>query len=141
MIAVVGLGAVTGVYLWTGHRTTIESIAVLPFSNPGGDSNTEYLCDSITEGIINSLSQLGGLEKVIPWIIVARYEGPGMDFEKIKRELGVDAILTGRVAKRGENLAISLELIDVWNNSHHLLPAICHTPRSDSKRASCPTPR
>src|ERR1700674_2288998 len=41
---------------------TIDSVAVLPFVNAGGDPNTEYLSDGITESLINSLSQLPHLK-------------------------------------------------------------------------------
>ncbi len=112
------LVAAACIYLWLGHGSTIDSIAVLPFINASGDSNTEYLCDSMTESIINSLGQLAGLEKVVPWIAASRYKGPNLDFKKIRQELGVDAILTGSVTKRGEKLAISVALTDVRNNRH-----------------------
>ena len=48
-----------------------KSIAVLPFVNTGADPQVEYLADGITESIINSLSQLGGV-RVVPRSLVFR---------------------------------------------------------------------
>src|SRR4029453_3364096 len=55
-------------------RTRGKSLAVLPFVNAGADPTTEYLTDGITENIINSVSQLGGL-RVVPRSLVFRYKG------------------------------------------------------------------
>jgi len=61
---------VGGIYLLTGKRGAINSIAVLPFEN--ADPDTEYLSDGITESLINKLSQLPSLKKVIAWSSVFR---------------------------------------------------------------------
>ncbi|MGH9428032.1 MAG: tetratricopeptide repeat protein, partial [Terriglobia bacterium] len=45
-----------------------------------------------------------------------RYKGKETDVKKIASELGVSAVMTGRIAQRGENLTISVELVDVRNN-------------------------
>jgi eukaryotic-like serine/threonine-protein kinase len=94
----------------------IESLAVLPFSNIGGDANTEYLCDGITEAIINSLSQMPKL-RVISRSTAFRYKKRDLDLQTIGDELNVRAVLGGRVLQRGENLIISTELVDVANQS------------------------
>jgi TolB-like protein/Tfp pilus assembly protein PilF len=90
----------------------IDSVAVLPFDNTGGDPDTEYLSDGITESLINSLSQLSDL-RVVPRTTVFRYKGSEVDPQQIGRELRVRAVVTGRVAQRGENLVIGAELVDV----------------------------
>src|SRR5207237_6306821 len=61
------------------------------------------------------LSQLPNL-KVSPTSSVMRYKGKETDIMKIAGELGVSAVMTGRIAQRGENLTISVELVDVRNN-------------------------
>jgi serine/threonine protein kinase/tetratricopeptide (TPR) repeat protein len=105
-----------GVY-WHARNTevAIESIAVLPFVNTSGDANTDYLSDGITESLINSFSQLPGL-RVIPRGTVFRYKGKETDPVAIGKELGVRALLTGRVTQRGDNLSISVELVDLRDN-------------------------
>ena len=93
----------------------IDSIAVLPFQNRNADSETEYLSDGLAESLIYGLSQLPDL-KVSPTSLVFRYKGKEIDPIRIGSELGVSAVLTGRVAQRGEDLTISVELVDVRNN-------------------------
>ncbi len=94
---------------------TIESIAVLPFENRSNDADTDYLSDGLAESLIYRLSQLPNL-KVSPTSSVMRYKGKATDVKTIAGELGVSAVLTGRIAQRGDNLTISVELVDVPNN-------------------------
>ena len=93
----------------------IASIAVLPFQNKSADEDTEYLSDGLAESLIFGLSQLPNL-KVSPPSLVFRYKGKEIDPIKIGGELGVNAVMTGRLAQRGEDLTISVELVDVRNN-------------------------
>jgi eukaryotic-like serine/threonine-protein kinase len=95
-----------------GH---IDSIAVLPFANLSSDSKTEYLSDGITESLINSLSQLPNLT-VMSRNTVFRYKGKATDPRQLGHELGVRAILTGRLAQSGDDLLISVNLEDVQNS-------------------------
>jgi TolB-like protein/Flp pilus assembly protein TadD len=94
---------------------SIQSIAVLPFENKNSDADTDYLSDGLADSLIFRLSQLPGL-KVSPATSVMRYKGKENDIAKVASELGVDAIMTGRLLKRGDNLNITVELIDVRNN-------------------------
>jgi TolB-like protein len=84
---------------------------VLPFSNASGDPNTEYLSDGITEGVIDRLSGLPSL-KVISRTSAFRYKKRDIEPEKVARELGVQALVTGRVVQRGDELSVSAELVD-----------------------------
>jgi len=103
------------VYFSRPTNTAIQSIAVLPFENKNSDADTDYLSDGLAESLIFRLSQLPGL-KVSPATSVMRYKGKETDVLKIANELGVEAVMTGRIVKRGENLSITVELIDVRNN-------------------------
>ena len=94
----------------------IESIAVMPFVNDGGNADVEYLSDGMTETLIKSLSGLPGLD-VKPRSAVFRYKGKDTDPQTIGKELNVQAMLSGRVAQRGDQLTLSLELVDVQKNS------------------------
>jgi len=110
--------AATGLGIFLRARNSnvaIESIAVLPFENRNNDPDTEYLSDGLAESLIYGLSQLPNL-KVSPTSSVMRYKGKATETKTIGNELGVHAILTGRVAQRGDSLTISVELIDVRNN-------------------------
>ena len=102
----------------TGRRPRArgKSIAVLPFANTGADPETEYLTNGITENIINSLSQLGGL-RVVPRSLVFRYAGQQADPATIGLALNARTILTGRVSPQGEHLSIQAELVDTGTES------------------------
>jgi serine/threonine-protein kinase len=109
---------VSGVF-WYRHaaptEVTIESIAVFPFQNKSTEPDTEYLADGLTESLIYRLSQLPNL-KVSPTSSVFHYKGKEIDPVKAGEELGVNAVLSGRIVQRGENLTISAELTDVRYN-------------------------
>jgi serine/threonine-protein kinase len=108
--------AMTATYL-RGRNTTagIKSIAVLPFQNRSADKDTDYLSDGLAESLVFRLSQLPGL-KVSPTTSVMQYKGKESDLSKIAGELGVDSVMTGRFTKRGDNLDITVELVDTRNN-------------------------
>jgi serine/threonine protein kinase/tetratricopeptide (TPR) repeat protein len=93
-----------------------KSLAVLPFTNAGADPSTEYLTNGITENVINSLSQLGGL-RVVPRSLVFRYQGLQADPATIGLALNARTILTGRVSQQGEYLTIQAELVDTATES------------------------
>ena len=101
----------------------ISSIAVMPFVNDSGNPDGEYLSDGMTETLINSLSQIPNLN-VKARSSVFRYKGKEIDPKKVASELGVQAILTGRVVQRGDQLTLSVELIDgqtentIWGNKY-----------------------
>ena len=98
-------------YVAGRSKAGITSIAVLPFANKTGDPNAEYLSDGISESLINSLSQLPDV-KVIARSSAFKYKGKETDLKEVAKALGVEAILTGRVTQRGENLSISVELVN-----------------------------
>ncbi len=116
--AAAGLAAVlaVGLYFWLGRAKAIDSVAVLPFVNAGGNPDAEYLSDGITESLIDSLSQLPNL-KVRSRDVVFRYKGKESTTQKAGTDLGVPVVLTGRLTQRGDNLAIRVELIDVKDNN------------------------
>ena len=89
-----------------------KSIAVLPFDNQNRDPNADYLSDGIPESIINSLSQLPQL-RVMARSTVFSYKGKDVDPRKVGHDLGVRAVLIGRVIQQGDNLAIRTELVNV----------------------------
>jgi len=111
LASVVALIALAAFFFSSNKRTRIDSIAVLPFANASGDPNAEYLSDGITEGIIDSLSGLPNL-KVISRTSAFRYKHRDIDAQTIAKELGVEALVTGRVMQRGDDLSISAELVD-----------------------------
>jgi serine/threonine protein kinase/tetratricopeptide (TPR) repeat protein len=115
-IAVIGLAAVGAWYLRSGRAAQIDSIAVLPFTNGGGDANTDYLSDGITESLIDNLAHVPEL-KVKSRNSVFRYRGKDVDAQKVGNDLGVSALVIGRVVPRGDSVEVSAELTDVRDNT------------------------
>lgn len=93
----------------------IASIAVLPFQNRSSDADTEYLSDGLAESLIFRLTQLPNL-KVSPTSTVMRYKSKDTDITQVAKELEVDAVMSGRVSQRGDDLTISVELVDARTN-------------------------
>jgi len=100
-----------------GGGGEINSLAVLPFENAGADPAAEYLSDGITESLIDSLSRLPSV-KVRSRNSVFRYKGSRKSPAEAGRELRAEAVVTGRVEKRGEQLLVGVELIDARDDTH-----------------------
>ncbi len=112
--------ALIGPKLWSwwsgGSSDRIRSIAVLPFSNAGSDSNVEYLADGVTQGIISSLSRLPEL-RVMARSTVFSYKGRDLSAQKAGQELKVDAVLLGKITQHGDTLSIQTDLVRVSDGS------------------------
>ncbi|HKY27676.1 MAG TPA: protein kinase [Pyrinomonadaceae bacterium] len=116
VLAAVILAAIAGVVYFKFFRSTINSIAILPFVNDSNDPNAEYLSDGITESIINSLSQIPNL-KVMSRPAVFRFKGRNVDPQEVGRSLNVGAVLMGRLVTVDNRLVIKTELIDASDGS------------------------
>src|SRR6266498_4236902 len=101
-------------YLFYSARTasSIDSIAVLPLINASNDPNSEYLSDGITESIISNLSQLPQL-KVMARSTVFHFKGTDIDPREVGRQLGVRAVMAGRLLQQGDHLIVRTELVNV----------------------------
>jgi eukaryotic-like serine/threonine-protein kinase len=103
---------VIGLALFFRQGEAIDSLAVLPLLNASGDENVEYLSEGITDALINSLSQLPHLKRVIARSTVASYKGKEIDPRVIGKDLHVRSILTGKLTRRGDELQLAAELVD-----------------------------
>jgi serine/threonine protein kinase/tetratricopeptide (TPR) repeat protein len=103
--------AVIAVVLRGGDRAPINSVAVLPFANANNDPTTEYMSDGITEGVIDRLSSLPNV-KVISRTSAFHYKQRDIEPKKVARELGVEALVLGRIIQRDDDLSVSVELVD-----------------------------
>jgi TolB-like protein/Flp pilus assembly protein TadD len=103
------------VYFVRGGQS-IDSILVLPLANTGGDPNAEYLSDGMTESLINQLTQLRNL-RVMARTTAFRYKDKAVDPQQVGRELGVRAVLTGRLQQRGDAVTMQFDLINVDNGA------------------------
>ena len=113
------------IFLRKGNSSAgqIKSIAVMPFINEGGNSDLEYLSDGMTDTLISSLSQLPNLN-VKARSSVFRYKGKETNPQTIGKDLNVQAILNGLIAQRGDQLTVTLELVDtqtenvIWSDQY-----------------------
>jgi TolB-like protein/tRNA A-37 threonylcarbamoyl transferase component Bud32/Flp pilus assembly protein TadD len=115
--ALVLVAGALGGLLWRGSGAKkINSIAVLPFVNATSDANNEFLVDGLTEDMIGELSQLPNM-KVMARSTVFRFKGKEDDPVSAGKTLGVDAVLTGRITRRGDEIKISTDLVNVSDGS------------------------
>jgi eukaryotic-like serine/threonine-protein kinase len=114
-VAAIGLAAVAA-FLRFGRTAQIDSIAVLPFTNVSGDTSTDYLSDGITESLIANLTHVPQL-RVKSRNSVFRYKGKDVDAQKTGNELGVSALVSGRVVLRSASIEVSAELTDLRDNT------------------------
>ncbi|HET7752137.1 MAG TPA: protein kinase [Terriglobales bacterium] len=99
------------------RSNVLDSIAVLPLANTTSDPSADYLSEGITDGLINSLSELPDLT-VKSERSVSHYKGRDIDPQFVGRELGVRAVLVGKIAQHGDSLSINVELVDSRDDSH-----------------------
>jgi eukaryotic-like serine/threonine-protein kinase len=106
-----------------GTRPRIESLAVLPLENLSGDKEREYFADGMTDALITELSRISAL-KVISRTSVMPYKGAGKSLTQIARELGVDGVIEGSVLHDGDQVRITVQLIQgatdrhLWSDSY-----------------------
>jgi TolB-like protein/class 3 adenylate cyclase len=93
------------------------SIAVLPFTNIGGDAKQERLADGITEDVITDLSRYRDLF-VIARNSVFTYKGKAVSVQQVGRELGVRYVLEGSIQTNGDRVRVTAQLIDAASNAH-----------------------
>jgi len=94
-----------------------KSIAVLPFVNMGADKNDEYLSDGVSEELITALSKITGLQVKARTSSFA-FKGKNEDIQKIGELLHVTHLLEGSVAKAGNKLRITVQLIQAADGNH-----------------------
>ena len=126
------LGAVGIVVLIWGYlqlrapslqHVSLNSLAVLPFTNLSGDPDQEYFADGMTEALINALGRAEGL-KVAARTSSFAFKGRSVDVREIGQKLGVATVVEGSIRKSGDDLRISAQLVDVaegytlWSNTY-----------------------
>jgi len=95
----------------------VHSLAVLPLQDISPDSGQEYFVDGITEEVITNLAQTLPL-RVISRTSVMQYKRTNKPITQIAQELGVDAILEGSVARAGNRVTVTVQLIDAIADRH-----------------------
>jgi serine/threonine protein kinase/Tfp pilus assembly protein PilF len=95
----------------------IQSLAVLPLTNLGGNPEQEYFADGVTEALISTLARIPEL-RVISRTSVMRYKNVQRPLPEIARELNVDAIVEGSVIRQGSRVRITAQLIEAASDRH-----------------------
>ena len=91
------------------------SIAVLPFQNAGSDKDTDFLRLALPDEIATTLSHVQSFS-IRPFATTSKYNNPDVDLQQAGRAMGVTSIVTGHYLTEGDQLAITLEAVDVANN-------------------------
>jgi serine/threonine protein kinase/tetratricopeptide (TPR) repeat protein len=95
----------------------IDSIAVLPFENSGGNADLTFIADGLSEALIDRLSQLPQL-KVISRRSSFAFRGGELSATQVAAKLGVRAIVTGSVSQVGDELVIKVDVEDTVEDTH-----------------------
>jgi len=104
-------------YFHSSKELGVDSIAVLPFTANDTSANGSVLKDGITSSLIESLSQLPNL-RVMSRSSVAQYKGNQVDPVTVGRQLNVKAVVTGQLVRQGDNLDLSVEMVNARDDSH-----------------------
>jgi serine/threonine protein kinase/TolB-like protein len=106
---------------WFKHRAAMavldkDSIAVLPLQNESGDQSIDYLRFALADEISSLLTYTRSLD-VRPTASTRKYAAADVDPQKAGKELRVGEVVTGHYLREGDKLAVTLEAIDVRNNT------------------------
>jgi len=125
----IGASLVLVLLVWRGAETlrpqrsaalgaaSIRSIAVLPFTNLSGDPNQEYFADGMTEELVTETGKLGAL-RVISHTSVNRFKVTKTPLQEIARELQVDAVVEGTVAREANRVRVTANLVQAFPEMH-----------------------
>jgi TolB-like protein len=117
-LALLGVIGIFGFKKWFGNSgplAEIRSVAILPLANLSGDPRQEYFADGMTEELINDLGQVSTL-RVISLTSAMSYKGTRKNLPEIARELSVQGVVEGGVLRDGNEVRISVQLIDARND-------------------------
>jgi TolB-like protein/tetratricopeptide (TPR) repeat protein len=117
LLAVLSLSRVRGLLFSPRGPAHIQSVAVLPLVNLSGDKDKDYFADGMTEALTTDLGKIGAL-RVISRTSVMQYKDTKKTLPEIARELNVDALVEGTVARSGNHLRITANLVQASPEKH-----------------------
>ncbi|HLJ16463.1 MAG TPA: winged helix-turn-helix domain-containing protein [Bryobacteraceae bacterium] len=125
LVAFLCLVVLTGAATWIYHRfrgnpagVQIQSLAVLPLENLSSDPAQDYFADGITAELITALAKINSV-RVISRTSVVQYKGVhNKALPEIARELGVDAVVEGTLARTGDRVRVTAQLIEARTDRH-----------------------
>jgi TolB-like protein/DNA-binding winged helix-turn-helix (wHTH) protein/Tfp pilus assembly protein PilF len=101
----------------TGKTPAARSIAVLPLENLSGDVSQEYFAEGMTDQLITDLAKIGSL-RVISRTSTNQFKKTAKTLPEIARALNVELIVTGTVARSGDQVRITAQLVEGKNDTH-----------------------
>ena len=96
---------------------SLNSIAVLPFTNMSADPDNEYFCDGLAEELLNALAKIEDL-RVAARTSAFSFKGKTANISEIGNTLGVKTVLEGSVRKSGNRLRITVQLVNAADGYH-----------------------
>ena len=98
-----------------GEASTHSSVAVLPFTSRSTNEENQFFTDGIHEDILTRLAEIKSL-RVISRTSVNEYRDSGRNLREIAENLGVSTIVVGAVQRVGDDVRISVQLIDATSD-------------------------
>ncbi len=116
VLLAVAVGIILGVSWQRRPDVTVtptrHALAVLPLENLSGDPGQQYFVDGLTDTLIDDLARVGGTAlRVISRSSTERYAANPKPIAQIARELGVDSVVNGSVAREGDLVRVTAMLI------------------------------
>jgi serine/threonine-protein kinase len=140
--AVVGVAAVVVRGRWMTGASEPRALAVMPFTNVGGDSTQQYFADGIAIDLTNALTKVSGL-RVTSRSLAFTYQGKAVDVRTVGKELNVDAVVEGTVQRSGTGLRVTSQLTrtsDGVTTAKRRTYSACRTQSRTRSSASCASP-
>ncbi len=122
VLAVIGalISIVSVIFFTKESSLSVEldkSIAVLPFKNDSDDSSNVYIINGLMETILDNLHKIEDLD-VTSRTTVEKYRNAQKTVPEMSRELGVSYFVEGSGQKIGDQLLLTIQLIDARNDRH-----------------------
>jgi outer membrane protein assembly factor BamB/TolB-like protein/DNA-binding winged helix-turn-helix (wHTH) protein len=118
---VVGVLAVVAVLIrWDAAAPAadgVDSLVVLPMTSLGGDPRDAALAEGLTDTLITALAKIDGLS-VVSATTSMSYRDRELSLSEIGNELGVDAVVTGSLAREGDRIVLNSQLVDAESGVH-----------------------
>ena len=99
------------------NKAALTSLAVLPFANLSGDPSQDYFADAMMEELTSDLGKISAL-RVISRTSAMHYKNTQKTMPEIAQELNVDGVIESSVARSGDHVRITAQLIDARSDRH-----------------------
>jgi len=115
VVVVLGLAAGGYFYFHGASAQSVHALVVLPFAGSSSSPDAAFLQEGISIGVTDALSELPGL-KVMSSSAAMRYAGKNADPQRVGKELKVDAVLMGKIERRGDTVLVTTELVSATDD-------------------------